>query len=531
MDPIENCLKDNNIYFLNSMLHSNIIKKDYKDKYNNSLLHLCILHKNYNMCKYLIENKICNINEENIWNMTPLEHAKYLNNSSNNDNIKKIINLLQNNNAYYKFSFDSEQIIYGNKIEFYDKIKFILNNLSYIFEHYKMIQFYHMTYNDFHLYPFSSCKCNSPSIMKYTSNLIFDKNYLLFQNKQLCIDDYSCQNNLFIYPFCKLQGIQYIYRIPFKKDNIILGYFLIWCSAEENIFFDYNFETIFDIIINEKYFNILSISPSIYKLNITDNLITQYIQKILKTIKTNSINIISIVEVLNFFIKIKNFNLDDDVTFKQIKEVVKFYKKILIPYGNLKNIYKLANSIELKENYEGDSYALTELYKFQINLIDTIKYKPVNTECNLTSFDFYNILGFPLNKKDQELLNYILNSSIHFFDFKIYSTINSIVTKTKNVGKRDENVFGTGCNSISFVFPEEINKGLDYVFSSSYPLIYKYYYIYISITKFIHPFIDGNGRTSRLILSFCLQKIGINKNINRHDKLLSFNEYLKLFKK
>ena len=75
-----------------------------------------------------------------------------------------------------------------------------------------------------------------------------------------------------------------------------------------------------------------------------------------------------------------------------------------------------------------------------------------------------------------------------------------------------------------FIFPEEIKNALDYVFSSSYPLFYKYFYIYICITQYIHPFKDGNGRTSRMILSFCLYKIN-DKIISRNDKLLSLTCY------
>ena len=123
---VENYIKNGNLENMKLMLITKKINREYKDKKGNSLLHLGIFAKQYNICRYLVENEICNINEENIWNMTPLEQAIHLKTYTNDEELTKIICLLQENKAYYKFNVDSEQIIYGKRTEYYQKLKFIL---------------------------------------------------------------------------------------------------------------------------------------------------------------------------------------------------------------------------------------------------------------------------------------------------------------------------------------------------------------------------------------------------------------------
>ena len=524
---VENYIKNGNLENMKLMLITKKINREYKDKRGNSLLHLGIFAKQYNICRYLVENEICNINEENIWNMTPLEQAIHLKTYTNDEELTKIICLLQENKAYYKFNVDSEQIIYGKRTEYYQKLKFILKNLSFLFQNYKVIQFYHNTYNTHYLFPFSESICNSPSFMKYTSNLIFENNYHLFKSKHFSLKHFKNQNELFIYPFCKLHNIEYIYNIPLKIDGILLGYFVVWTTNEEP-FSKLNFESIFSNIINEDYFEILSISPKIYNLNINHILIVDYIKKITKILKDRIINPYYLKLTLIFLNKIQNFNLEFDPTYQYLMKIAQFYKKILIPFGNIKTLYQLVHSISFKENFNEKSYPLLKLYDYQLDLSHNINYSynHLDGKKKLSSFDFYSILGYSINKEKQEKLNYILNNTTDFFNFNIYSIINSILTENKDI--RNSNVFGSGSKPLMFIFPEEIKNALDYVFSSSYPLFYKYFYIYICITQYIHPFKDGNGRTSRMILSFCIYKVN-EKIISRNDKLLSLTDYISLF--
>jgi len=521
-------IKEGKLENVKLMLITNEVEKNYKDKKGNSLLHLGIFAKQFNICKYLVENRICDINEENIWNMTPLEQAIHLQTyNTNNKELIKIIKLLQENKAYYKFHVDSEQIIFGKRTEYFEKLKFILDNLSYIFQHSKIIQFYHNTYNSPFLFPFSTNVCKSPSLMRYTSNLLFENNYHIFQTRRLCINSFKNQNELFIYPFCKLNNIKYIYTLPLKMDGILLGYFVIW-TVEDEPFSDLNFDSLLNSIMNEKYFDILSISPKIYQLNIHHNLILEYTQKIIKKIKGRMIHPTYLKETFNFLNKIQDFHLEHDSTFQSLMNIAQFYKKILIPFGNVRPLYQLVDTISFENNFNDDSFPLVELFKYQLDLSKNIEYnlsKPKKME--LSTFDFYSILGYSIDNDKQEKLNYILNNTTDFFNFNIYSTVNSILTGNKDI--RTTNVFGTGYQPIMFVFPEEIKKALNFIFSQSYPLLYKYFYIFTTITQYIHPFKDGNGRTSRMILNFSLQKVGIQNIISRNNKLLSFTDYVKLF--
>ncbi len=231
----------------------------------------------------------------------------------------------------------------------------------------------------------------------------------------------------------------------------------------------------------------------------------------------------------NFLNKIQDFHLEHDSTFQSLMSIAQFYKKILIPFGNVRQLYQLVHSISFENDFQDESFPLVELFKYQLDLSKNIQYTipTIMNKLELSTFDFYSILGYSIDKDKQEKLNYILNNTTDFFNFNVYSTVNSILTGNQDI--RISNVFGTGSQPIMFVFPEEIKKALNFVFSQSYPLLYKYFYIFITITQYIHPFKDGNGRTSRMILNFSLQKIGIQNIISRNDKLLSFTDYIKLF--
>jgi Fic family protein len=52
------------------------------------------------------------------------------------------------------------------------------------------------------------------------------------------------------------------------------------------------------------------------------------------------------------------------------------------------------------------------------------------------------------------------------------------------------------------------------------------FYVFGALVWFIHPFLDGNGRTARLFGNMVLKKYGLKAIIRSTDKVVRFEDFL-----
>jgi len=123
--------------------------------------------------------------------------------------------------------------------------------------------------------------------------------------------------------------------------------------------------------------------------------------------------------------------------------------------------------------------------------------------------------------KDAELTEYNIKS-IH------YLVLNEI--DSKNAGKyREENVFISDAKHIPPIYlnvPFEMQKLIDRYksWSNLYPIV-RACYLHGKFLK-IHPFVDGNGRTARLLLNFELMKNGYPPVVIKNDNKVEYYDSL-----
>jgi ankyrin repeat protein len=130
-----------NIYnFLNELTCNDIkyLQKKYKkifylqDSYQNTLLHYAVLDNNIEFVDCLLSNDFENVNQKNLWFLTPLHEAVRM-------EFHDMANLLRNYGAFLQTFRDSDQSVIGKRQEYFFGIpsgsemslnEFITSNLS-----------------------------------------------------------------------------------------------------------------------------------------------------------------------------------------------------------------------------------------------------------------------------------------------------------------------------------------------------------------------------------------------------------------
>jgi hypothetical protein len=369
-------MSNNMVYDPMNMNNMNMDMVNYYYDYNKDIINLY----KYNIFRYyiLINNNICNINQDIIYYIDNNNIYKTLTYTIINDNIYD----LTNNIIMYIYNDNNDNIIYNiNQQQKYyinnDKITDLSNNLLYYIEHSNI---YDLLFNNI----YNIVDSNSVDLTILNNIYILNSNIsdTFIIDSSYNIIYYIQENNIYSIDITIYQyyDIPLQYNLLINSTNYIFnngleneynGYNLLY-DKNNNLLYNRNNNIIYDIIDNR-----------VYKL--IDNLIYEY---------DNNNNNNNIKDKLGDIIyKIKDNNIYDikNNYIGYIKNN-KFYK-INIKVGYINNIFFTINEIEYIYMMDMKQKQIIYPNYFKINLINN-EFNILDEKCYLELNCFYDIKNY-----------------------------------------------------------------------------------------------------------------------------------------
>ena len=546
---IRNIIRDGHLDLLENLFLQGHFHIDYKDENGNTMLNYAISFDKKYIVKFLLDSGI-NPNTVNVFHFTPLQEATHLKRT-------EIITILRNHGACFKHKQDCDQIIFGSRANFFEKISLLIDILFSIVPY--CVHFFHNTYNSHYLFACSVFKTTTPSFSEFLSNFIFMKDNLLFTRFVITKSEISQEKELyFLLPFVNMYSVEKIFIIPLRLHQITLGYFFAFSPDENQSLQNVNDKKdFFSKILQDDFLNCKEMSLTVYSTLVTNPLFQKYLKITLISIKDKYSNYDLYLRLLKWMDLCKPFwcllKEKEDYWFFQIIENLAYIKEFITPHGKFKKIrYRIseltqqlvsANIIHNDEfiNYE-ESHVFQLMKEIQYPYESPIKYDSVVIDDSKTfnSYELYNITGIDLEKSTVVQLNEIykdfLQDSEYFVPYlkRIHFCLcqDERISPKLNPNVRESTVSGVihEYQDTFYLPPQEINDALQYLeryINKDENIFHQFYHFYFCVLHFIHPFYDGNGKTCRLFLNFFLKSRGISKNVCKQSSttFLLFSDF------
>jgi hypothetical protein len=549
---IQNIIRDGHLDLLENLFFQGHFHIDFQDENGNTMLNYAISFDKIQIAKFLIDSGI-NPNTMNVFHFTPLQEAMHLKRV-------EIITLLRNHGACFKHKQDCDQIVFGERTDFFEKLSLMIDILFSISPF--CVHFFHNTYNSNYLFACSTFRTTTPSFSNFLSNFIFLKNNLLFQKNIISKAELEEVKELsFLLPFVNIYNIEKIFIIPLRIYQITLGYFLTFSSDKNS-----NLENVehkkdyFSKILENDFLYCKEMSPIVYETLVKNPLFKKYLNQTLRSIQTKYSNYDLYLRLLKWIDLSKSFwcllKEKKDGPFFEIIENLLYIKEFMTPHGKFKNIrYRISELIQqlVSNNIVHDdkfihiqeSHIFRMIVEIEYPYQSLIRVNSVSSDeiTAFNSFELFNITGIDLEKSTIIELNNIysnfLQDSRNFFS--CLETIHSCICKDHNIqpkispGIRDCVVTGAihKYQDTFYLPPQEIEDALQFLKShieKDENIFHQFYYFYYCVLHFIHPFQDGNGKSCRILMNFFLKSRGISKTISKQTSttFLLFSDYCRI---
>lgn len=553
---IQNIIRDGHLDLLENLFFQGHFHIDFQDTNGNTMLNYAISFDKIYIAKFLIDSGI-NPNTMNVFHFTPLQEAMHLKRV-------EIITLLRNHGACFKHKQDCDQIFFGERTEFFEKLSLMIDILFSISPF--CVHFFHNTYNSNYLFACSTFRTTTPSFSNFLSNFIFLKDNLLFQKKIISKAEIAEEKELFfLLPFVNMYNIEQIFIIPLRIYQITLGYFFTFSSDKESNLGNVEHKKYyFSKILENDFLNCKEMSPIVYDTLVKNPIFQNYLEMTLSSIREKYSNYDLYLRLLKWIDMCKPFwpllkEKKDDSFFHMIENLL-YIKELMTPRGKFKNIRHRITELTQQlvstniVDDEFDSYRKVKYKKSHIlRMMVEIKY-PYQSLIKITSvfpdvsatfnsYELFNITGVDLEKTTISELNDIYSNFIddaqHFLP--CLKTIHSCICKDNNIrpkinpGIRDSVVTGVihEYKDTFFLPPQEIDEALQFLIchiQEDENIFHQFYHFYFCILHFIHPFQDGNGKSCRILMNFFLKSHRIEKTIFKQSSttFLLFSEYCQI---
>lgn len=551
---IRNIIRDGHLDLVENLFFQGHFDIDYKDENGNTMLNYAISFDKKNIVQFLLDSGI-NPNTVNIFHFTPLQEAIHLKRTD-------IVILLRNHGACFKHKQDCDQIIFGTRADFFEKISLIIDILFSISPY--CVHFFHNTYNSDYLFACSICKTITPSFSDFLSNFIFMKDNFLFSKHAITKSEIRQEKELhFLLPFVDMYHIKKIYIIPLRLHQITLGYFFAF-SPDENFSLknSQDKKDFFSKILQDDFLNCKEMSPVVYHTLVTNSLFQKYLKITLASVKEKYSNYDLYLRLLKWIDLCKSFwcllKEKQDYWFFQIIENLLYIKEFITPHGKFKKIrYRISeltqqlvttNIICQDEFIHSEESHLFKMMKdIEYPYESPIKNSSIENHDNDTqgfnSYELFNITGVDLEKTTIVQLNKVYEDFLHNVEnlLPYLKRIYFCLCQDKNIcpklhsSVRDSVVSGIihEYQDTFYLPPQEINDALEYLenhVKKDENIFHQFYHFYFCVLHFIHPFQDGNGKSCRIFLNFFLKSRGISKTICKQSSttFLLFSDFCRI---
>lgn len=513
---------------------------DIKDTYHNTPLHYAVVDNNLLMVNFLIEECKANVNTKNIYGMTPLGEAT-------TRGYEDIATILRDKKAFLNNSCDADQVILQERRNYFQSLEILCKCLNQLIGS-DLCQFYHTSYNSNLLYLCSIHDYVSQPLKELHNQLksiVYEKDYGPIQyaiTSKKCKIISQChrksQSELFISPYLNNYNVVNLTCVPFYHNIQLLGVF--FCYSTQDV-----------VLTPENHRQILSIIQAVSELDVVtifrllgtrEGSIKEILSKPIIMARLNSMikkcyeidsylfhqSILDIIEILHHT---SRNNLSEEI-YEEMIYLVSFYAKATLPQYPSIQVYSSTTAL-LKELKIPTDYYLRRTSPVLVKLRELAQLFSVSISCNkikqpkpLTRFDLFEIIGD--HSYNHEILDFLNSTILGGDDIMNIDFIKQLNGKLGNDDQlRNKTVTGVNGNTFRCFMPyEEIQEAYEYLKNICNTNDVKSAYIFCRcMLEYIHPFVDGNGRTFRLVFNIYLRRSGSNKIMDSGKKFLVASDY------